>query len=75
MGLKSTAGVCQPRNRWRFDTVADPIVQQVRAVRKEIEQQYPDGTAFYKHLEQEQETYRKRLVRRRPKQAQRAQAS
>jgi hypothetical protein len=53
----------------------DPIVQQVRAVRKEIEQQYPDAASFYQHLEQVQKTYRKRLVRRHPKKAPRAQAS
>jgi len=33
----------------------DPIVRQVRAVRKEIEQQYPDAESFYKHLEQQQQ--------------------
>jgi len=53
----------------------DPIVQQVRAVRKEIEEQYPDAASFYQHLEQVQKTYRKRLVRRHPKKARRAQAS
>jgi hypothetical protein len=53
----------------------DPIVQQVRAIRKEIEQQYPDAASFYQHLEQMQKTCRKRLVRRRPKKAPRAQAS
>jgi hypothetical protein len=53
----------------------DPIVEQVRSIRKEIEQQYPDAASFYKHLEQQQKAYRKRLVRRRPKKAPRAQAS
>ncbi len=53
----------------------DPIVQQVRAIRRQIEQQYPDAASFYKHLEQVQKTYRKRLVRRGPKKAPRAQAS
>ena len=40
----------------------DPIIQQVRAIRKEIEQQYPDATSFYQHLEQVLKAYRKRLV-------------
>ena len=47
----------------------DPIVEQVRSIRKEIEQQYPDAASFYKHLEQQQKAYRKRLVRRCPKKA------
>ena len=53
----------------------DPIVQEVRSIRKEIEQQYPDAASFYKHLERQQKAYRKRLVRRRPKKTPRAQAS
>ena len=32
---------------------ADPIVQQVRSVRKEIERQYPDTDSFYEHLRQQ----------------------
>jgi hypothetical protein len=55
--------------------VTDPIVEQVRAIRKEIEQQYPDAASFYQHLEQVQKTYRRRLVRRGPKKSPRAQAS
>ncbi len=57
------------------DMERDPIIQQVRAVRKEIEQQYPDAASFYQHLEQVQKAYRERLVRRHPKKAPRAQAS
>lgn len=53
----------------------DPIIEQVRAVRKEIEQQYPDAESFYKHLEQQQEPYRARLIRRKPKKPPRAKAS
>jgi hypothetical protein len=53
----------------------DPIVQAVRSIRKEIERQYPDAATFYKHLQQQQEAYRKRLVRRGPKKSPRAQAS
>ena len=53
----------------------DPIIQQVRAIRKEIEQQCPDAASFYRHLEQVQKTYRKRIVRRHPKKAPRAQVS
>jgi hypothetical protein len=55
--------------------VKDPIVEEVRSIRKEIEQQYPDAASFYQHLERQQKAYRKRLVRRRPKKAPRAQAS
>ena len=53
----------------------DPIVDEVRAIRKGIEQQYPDAESFYQHLRQQQEAYRDRLVRRGPRDAQRAQAS
>lgn len=53
----------------------DPIVEQVRSVRREIERQYPDAESFYKHLEEQQETYGTRLVRRKPKKAPRAGAS
>ena len=53
----------------------DPIVEQVRSVRKQIEQQYPDAESFYKHLEQQQEAFRTRLTRRKPKKAPRATAS
>ncbi len=45
----------------------DPIVQQVRSVRKEIEDQYPDADSFCKHLEEQQKAYKRRLVRRAPK--------
>jgi len=45
----------------------DPIVEQVHSIRKEIERQYPDAESFYKHLEQQQEAYRTRLTRRKPK--------
>lgn len=47
----------------------DPVVEQVRSIRKEIGQQYPDAASFYRHLEQVQKTCRRRLVRRRPKKA------
>ena len=53
----------------------DPIVEQARSARKEIEQQYPDAESFYKHLEQQQEVYRARLTRRKPKKTPRAKAS
>lgn len=53
----------------------DPIVEQVRSVRKEIERQYPDAESFYKHLERQQESYRTRLTRRQPKKAPRTKAS
>jgi hypothetical protein len=53
----------------------DPIVEQVRSIRKEIEREYPDAASFYQHLELVQKTYRKRLVRRSPKKVPRAQVS
>ena len=53
----------------------DPIVQEVRSIRREIQQQYPDAASFYEHLQQQQKAYRKRLVRRHPKEAPRTQAS
>ena len=53
----------------------DPIVEQVRSIRTEIERQYPDAESFYKHLEQQQEAYRTRLVRRKPKKTPRTKAS
>jgi hypothetical protein len=53
----------------------DPIIEQVRAVRKQIEEHYPDAESFYKHQEQQQEAYRTRLTRRKPKKASHAKAS
>ncbi|UCD49390.1 MAG: hypothetical protein JSW27_17890 [Phycisphaerales bacterium] len=53
----------------------DPIVQEVRSVRKEIEQQYPDADAFYEHLRQRQKAYGDRLTRRQPKEPPHTQAS
>ncbi len=50
----------------------DPIVQQVRSVRKKIEEQYPDADSFYKHLEEQQKAYESRLVRRAPKRSSQA---
>lgn len=52
-----------------------PIVEQVRSIRREIEQQYPDAESFYRHLEQQQEAYRARLTRRKPKKPPHAKAS
>ncbi|HNS23144.1 MAG TPA: hypothetical protein PKH24_21790 [Sedimentisphaerales bacterium] len=53
----------------------DPIVDEVRSVRKEIERQYPDARSFYEHLEQQQKAYADRLTRRQPKPMPRAHAS
>jgi hypothetical protein len=53
----------------------DPIVEEVRSVRKEIERQYPDAKSFYEHLEQQQKAYADRLARRLPQKAPHAQAS
>ncbi len=52
----------------------DPIVQQVRSVRKEIEDQYPDADSFCKHLEEQQKAYESRLVRRAPRRPSHAQS-
>lgn len=46
----------------------DPIVEEVRQIRREIERQcgsYPD--AYYEHLERLQQQWQARLVRREPK--------
>lgn len=53
----------------------DPIVQQVREIRKAIEQEYPDSESFYKHYERLQRDCKKPLTRRSPKRISRAQAS
>ena len=53
----------------------DPIVQEVRSIRKEIEQQFPNANAYYQHLEQQQATYEQKLVKRQPRRSTRAQAS
>ncbi len=53
----------------------DPIVEEVRSIRKEIEQQYPDAESFYQHLLRQQEAYGTRLVHRKPKRIPRTKAS
>ena len=53
----------------------DPIVEEVRAVRKNIERQYPDAKSFYEHLEEQQKAHANRLTRRQPKKTPHAQAS
>jgi len=53
----------------------DPIVEQVRSIRKEIEQQYPDAESFYQHLLQQQEAYGTRRVHRKSKRIPRTRAS
>ncbi len=46
----------------------DPIVKEVRKVRKEIEEEYRgDPDRYYEHLKEVQKQYRGRLVRRSPK--------
>jgi hypothetical protein len=62
------------KNLWRLNMRKDLIVEQVRAIRKQIEQQYPDAESFYKHQEQQQ-AYRASLTRRKPEKAPRAKAS
>jgi len=53
----------------------DPIVEEVRSVRREIEKRYPDAASFYEHLEQYQQAYRGRLVRREPQKTPQSPAS
>ncbi len=46
----------------------DPIVKEVRKIRKEIEEEAQgDPDRYYEHLKKLQEQYRGRLVRRSPK--------
>ena len=46
----------------------DPIVEEVRQVRHQIEADCEDNPdKFYEHIRQEQEKYRNRLVQRKPK--------
>lgn len=53
----------------------DPIVEQVRSVRKEIEREYPDAKSFYEHLRRQQSAYRNRLTRGAPKKTPHTRAS
>ena len=47
--------------------VKDPIVEEVRAVRHEIEKEAGrDPDAYYQHLKTLEEKWRDRLVRRKP---------
>ncbi|MFH1146298.1 MAG: hypothetical protein V1736_01155 [Pseudomonadota bacterium] len=48
----------------------DPIIKEIRTIRHEIEAEYEnDPQKYYEHLQQLQERYSKRLVRRKPKPA------
>jgi hypothetical protein len=53
----------------------DPIVEEVRRIRKEIEKQHPDAQSFYDHLERQQRACGRRLVRRQPNRKPQSQAS
>lgn len=53
----------------------DPIIQQIREIRKEIEQEYADDESFYRHYERLQKDSGKALIRRPPKRISRSQAS
>ncbi|MBI4555985.1 MAG: hypothetical protein HY706_00250 [Candidatus Hydrogenedentes bacterium] len=47
---------------------SDPIVDQVRRTRRQIEQQIgSDAEAFYRHLRKIQKAYGQRVVCRKPK--------
>ncbi|MEA2078876.1 MAG: hypothetical protein U9P00_03295 [Pseudomonadota bacterium] len=48
--------------------IDDPIVREVRKIRKEIEEKcQQDPEAYYQHLKASQEKLRNRLVRRQPR--------
>jgi hypothetical protein len=48
----------------------DPNVEEVRQIRHNIEAECEnDSQKYYEHIQQEQETYRHRLVQRQPKPA------
>ena len=50
--------------------VKDPIVEEVREVRHEIEKEAgDDANAYYRHLKALEEQWRDRLVRRKPQPA------
>ena len=53
----------------------DPIIQEIRDIRKEIEREHPDGESFYRHYERLQKDSGKALIRRPPKRISRSQAS
>ncbi len=53
----------------------DPIVEEVRNIRKKIEKQYPDSDSFFNYYDQIQKESQKVLTRRSPKRLSRAQAS
>ena len=44
----------------------DPIVEEVREIRSETEQQYGSSSAYFEHLDRLQQQWRERLVRREP---------
>jgi hypothetical protein len=47
--------------------VKDPIIEEVRKIRLEIEEECGhDARAYYEHLKREQEKWPGRLTRRRP---------
>jgi len=48
----------------------DPIIKEVRKIRHEIEAEcHNDAQEYYEHIQQLQQKYSKRLVRRKPKPA------
>jgi len=48
--------------------INDPIVEEVRALRREIEKEHgPSPEAYYEHLQRFQQQWRDRLVRRQPR--------
>ncbi|MCP4656630.1 MAG: hypothetical protein GY856_14550 [bacterium] len=44
----------------------DPIVEEVREIRRETEQRYGSSAAYFEHLDRLQQQWQERLVRRGP---------
>ena len=64
------------RNLWRYNMIKDPIVEEVRKVRHQIEKEF--GNDVKKHIEhiyQEQRKHSERLVSRQPRMLKRKKAA
>ena len=69
MGYRHQQSVLQ-RNLWRLNMLHDPIIEEVRQIRHKIEAECEnDGKKYFEHIQQVQEKYQDRLVRRGPKPA------
>ena len=50
-------------------SIQDPIIEELRQIRREIEQTYNDSESYYQHLLDIQKQYRERLTSHHPKPA------